>query len=152
LRIFGEYRLKEDPVTESIEDYLEALWMANERGQDLARIKWIAAHLRIAPPSVVEMLRKLRKENYVVYIPRKGARLTDKGRTIAKAIIRNHRLMEVLMKKTLRIKLDHQSVCGIEHHMNEDFADAICTLLKHPRKCPHGYPIPKGECCPARLG
>jgi DtxR family Mn-dependent transcriptional regulator len=25
--------------------------------------------------------------------------------------------------------------------------DAICTLLGHPRECPHGYPIPPGECC-----
>ncbi|MFQ6134544.1 MAG: iron dependent repressor, metal binding and dimerization domain protein, partial [Nitrososphaerales archaeon] len=35
----------------------------------------------------------------------------------------------------------------IEHHMTEEFADALCTLMKHPRKCPHGNPIPKGRCC-----
>jgi len=25
--------------------------------------------------------------------------------------------------------------------------EAICTLLGHPRECPHGSPIPEGECC-----
>jgi Mn-dependent DtxR family transcriptional regulator len=23
----------------------------------------------------------------------------------------------------------------------------MCTLLGHPTACPHGSPIPKGECC-----
>jgi DtxR family transcriptional regulator, Mn-dependent transcriptional regulator len=38
-------------------------------------------------------------------------------------------------------------VCGIEHHMKEIFTDALCTLLKHPKICPHGYHIPEGNCC-----
>jgi len=25
--------------------------------------------------------------------------------------------------------------------------DSICTFLGHPPTCPHGKPIPKGECC-----
>ncbi|MEK6929670.1 MAG: metal-dependent transcriptional regulator, partial [Thermoproteota archaeon] len=25
--------------------------------------------------------------------------------------------------------------------------DALCTMLKHPRKCPHDHQIPMGECC-----
>lgn len=142
--------LKEKPVTESIENYLEALWLSDEKDQDLAQIKWIADYLKIAPPSVVEMLKKLEKENYVVYILRKGVKLTDKGRKIARRIIRNHRLIEVMMKKVLHIAIDHESVCGIEHHMDKNFTDALCTLLNHPRKCPHGDPIPKGECCPKK--
>jgi Mn-dependent DtxR family transcriptional regulator len=23
----------------------------------------------------------------------------------------------------------------------------LCTLLKHPRSCPHGLTIPSGKCC-----
>jgi DtxR family Mn-dependent transcriptional regulator len=140
--------LTDKPVTESIENYLEALWISNERSQDPAQIKWIADHLRIAPPSVVEMLQKLEKEKYVVYMPRKGVRLTGKGRRVARKIIRNHRLVEVMMKKVLHTAIDHESVCGIEHHMDKNFTDALCTLLNHPKKCPHGDPIPNGECCP----
>jgi DtxR family Mn-dependent transcriptional regulator len=29
--------------------------------------------------------------------------------------------------------------------------ESICTLLGHPRFCPHGKPIPMGECCKQML-
>jgi hypothetical protein len=29
----------------------------------------------------------------------------------------------------------------------EYITDALCTLLKHPRKCPHAHNIPLGKCC-----
>ena len=25
--------------------------------------------------------------------------------------------------------------------------DSVCSFLGHPRRCPHGRPIPEGECC-----
>ena len=31
--------------------------------------------------------------------------------------------------------------------LNKQFTDALCTMLNHPRKCPHDHKIPKGECC-----
>ena len=62
-------------------------------------------------------------------------------------MIRNTRLLEVLMKDALKIQIDEEMACGIEHHMKNVFTDALCTLLKHPEKCPHGYDIPKGKCC-----
>jgi len=31
--------------------------------------------------------------------------------------------------------------------MNKQFTDALCTMLKHPRKCPHDNVIPLGNCC-----
>jgi DtxR family Mn-dependent transcriptional regulator len=37
--------------------------------------------------------------------------------------------------------------CELEHILSTDIVDAICTLLGHPRECPHGFPIPEGECC-----
>jgi DtxR family Mn-dependent transcriptional regulator len=98
------------------------------------------------------MLKKLEKEGYLKYIPRKGVKLTSIGRKIAQKIIRNHRLTEVMMDKVLNIEIDHKSVCGIEHHMDKKFSEALCILLKHPRKCPHGEPIPKGDCCTSSEG
>ena len=35
----------------------------------------------------------------------------------------------------------------IEHNLTPGIVDSICTLLGHPRQCPHGSPIPEGECC-----
>lgn len=131
-----------------MEEYLEALWISEERGDLLAKIKWIAQRLDVAPPSAVEILKRMESDGYVFYKSRRGVRLTRKGRNIARQIIRNHRLIESLMKVTLDQEVDEGVACGIEHHMTEEFADAICTLLNHPRECPHGDQIPKGKCCP----
>jgi DtxR family Mn-dependent transcriptional regulator len=132
---------------EHIEMYLKAIWMLNERGEE-AKVSIIAKLLNIKQPSVVQMLRKLHRRGYVIYSDGK-AKLTDKGEQMGMQMVRNARLLEVLMKNTLKIDLDEEMVCGMEHHMSKDFADAICTLLNHPRACPHGYTIPGGRCCKA---
>lgn len=134
-------------ISESVGEYLEALWVSEESGEPLARISWIAQHLGVSPPSAVEMLKKLEERGYVTYEPRQGVKLRNEGRTLARQIIRNHRLIEVLMKKTLDMDIDEGMVCGLEHHMTIEFADALCTLLRHPRECPHRNKIPGGKCC-----
>ena len=135
-------------VSESVEEYLEALWISEENGAKIAHVTWVAKHLGLAPPSVVEMLKKLEVEGLVKYETRQGISLAGKGRAIAKRIIRAHRLIEVLMKEALKTEVREQTVCGMEHHMDEEFMYALCTLLKHPRRCPHGNGIPRGKCCP----
>ena len=134
--------------SETVEEYLETLWISEERGEKIAHLTWVAEHLGIAAPSALEMLKKLEKEGLVIYKVRQGIELTDKGRNIARRIIRAHRLTEVLMKETLKTDIREDTVCGLEHHLDEEFMDALCTLLNHPTKCPHGHMIPKGKCCP----
>jgi DNA-binding MarR family transcriptional regulator len=88
------------PTSESVEEYLEALWISEERGEKLAHLTWVADHLGIAAPSALEMLKKLEKEGYVIYRARQGIELTEKGRKIAKRIIRAHRLTEAAWNTT----------------------------------------------------
>ncbi len=134
-------------LSENIEEYLEMLYVFEEQGEHTASIKRVSEELGISPPSAVQMLKKLEKQGLVNYKKRVGVSLTKDGRDIARTIIRNHRLAETLMRKTLNKKIDEEVVCGLEHHMSEEFADAICTLLDHPETCPHGNTIPKGKCC-----
>jgi len=134
-------------ASENVEEYLEALWVSEEVGGSMAKVVWVAKRLRVAPPSVVEMFKRLEKRGLVKYSPYRGVGLLEAGRVIARRMVRNHRLVELLMKQTLNIDIDEGIACGIEHHMTEKFADALCSLLGHPRKCPHGNDIPKGKCC-----
>lgn len=131
--------------SEHIEMYLKAIWSLHEKGQD-AKVSSIAKLLDVTQPSVVQMLRKLHNSNLVNYTQTQVA-LTGNGAKIGNQMIRNTRLLEVMMKDALRIEIDEEMACGIEHHMKTIFTDALCTLLKHPRKCPHGHNIPKGKCC-----
>lgn len=133
--------------SEHVEMYLKAIWYIREKGEEV-KVSSIAKLLNVTQPSVVQMLRKLNDLNLVRYT--KGSvELTGEGDRIGKQMIRNTRLLEVLMKDALKIEIDEEMVCGIEHHMKNIFTDALCTLLKHPRKCPHDHDIPRGSCCPA---
>ena len=137
--------------SEHIEMYLKAIWYMRERGEE-PKISSIAKLLNVTQPSVVQMLDKLDSANLVNYGKKWSGNnslveLTHEGERIGKRMMRNTRLLEVLMKDALKIEVDEEMVCGIEHHMKEIFTDALCTLLKHPRKCPHGHDIPKGKCC-----
>ena len=132
---------------ESVEMYLKAVWYIREQGEDV-RVSSIAKLLNVKQPSVVQMLHKLNEANLVEYIKgRNLVKMTFGGEKIGKQMIRNTRLLEVLMRDALKIEIDEELVCGIEHHMKQIFTDALCTLLDHPRECPHRYAIPRGECC-----
>jgi DtxR family Mn-dependent transcriptional regulator len=132
---------------EHIEMYLKAIWSISERKEEV-KVSSIAKLLNVTQPSVVQMLHKLNDANLVEYKRGKTiVELTSEGDRIGKQMIRNTRLLEVMMKDALKIEIDEEMVCGIEHHMKKKFTDALCTLLKHPRKCPHGNGIPYGECC-----
>ena len=132
--------------SEHIEMYLKAVWYIRERGEEV-KISSIAKLLNVKQPSVVQMLHKLNNSNQVYYKKGNVLEMKEDGESIRKRMISNIRLLEVMMKDALKIEIDEEMVCGIEHHMKNQFTDAICTLLKHPRECPHGHGIPKGDCC-----
>jgi len=137
-----------DPVdSENKEEYLEAVWMIEATGESPVKISTISQKLKIAPPSAVQMLKKLEKEGYLKYKTREGVILTRKGNRIGRRMVRNGMLIESLMVESLGIEIDPKVACGIEHHMTDEFTNAICSLMRHPIKCPHGNLIPKGTCC-----
>lgn len=132
---------------EHIEMYLKAIWHIREKKEQV-KVSSIAKILNVTQPSVVQMLHKLNDSKLVEY--RKGntiMEMTIEGEKVGERMIRNTRLLEVMMKESLKIEIDEEMVCGIEHHMKDIFTDALCTLLKHPRKCPHNFDIPLGNCC-----
>ena len=132
---------------EHTEMYLKAIWHIKERKEPV-KISTIAKMLNVRQPSVVQMLKKLNEQNLVNY-SKAGVSLTEGGERVGASMMRNSRLLEVLMDSALKVEIDEEMVCGIEHHMSKQFTDALCTMLKHPRQCPHGHEIPRGPCCSA---
>jgi DtxR family Mn-dependent transcriptional regulator len=132
---------------EHVEMYLKAIWHIKERNEPV-KISTIAKMLNVRQPSVVQMLKKLNEQDLVNY-SKAGVSLTEGGERVGSSMMRNSRLLEVLMDSALKVEIDEEMVCGIEHHMSKQFTDALCTMLKHPRKCPHGHVIPPGTCCSA---
>lgn len=131
---------------EHVEMYIKAIWHITEGDQEV-KVSNIARRLDVRQPSVVQMLKKLKAMNLVNY-SKAGVSLTGEGEEIGSKMVRNSRLLEVLMDSALHMDVDEEMVCGIEHHMKTQFTDALCTLLEHPRVSPQGKTIPRGKCCP----
>ncbi len=130
---------------EHIEMYLKAIWHLKERKEEV-KISTIEKILSVKQPSVVQMLKKLNGRKLVNY-NKAGVILTEEGQKVGANMMRNSRVLEVLMESHLKVDINEEMICGIEHHMNTQFTDALCTMLKHPRKCPHDHDIPMGVCC-----
>lgn len=131
-------------MSESVEEYLEAIYSFNERGE-LAKNQDLSEKLKVSPPSVTEMIKKLADEGLVTYEPYKGVLLTGKGTARAQAVVRKHRLLERFLHNTLGLKMEkiHDEACKLEHSISNETADAICDTLKNPQTCPDdGKPIP----------
>jgi DtxR family Mn-dependent transcriptional regulator len=76
-------------------------------------------------------------------------RLTRPGEERARVIIRRHRLAEVLLSNLFDLDNSQMesTACKFEHILTKAVTESVCTFLGHPPVCPHGRPIPRGECC-----
>jgi DtxR family transcriptional regulator, Mn-dependent transcriptional regulator len=131
-------------MSESIEEYLEAIYAFNEQCE-LAKNQDLAERLAISPPSVTEMIKKLADEGLVRYEPYKGVVLTGKGMAEAQKIVRKHRLLERFLHDSLGLENEkvHFEACKMEHALGDEAAAALCDVLKNPRTCPDdGKQIP----------
>src|SRR4051812_39202306 len=75
---------------------------------------------------------------------------TPSGQQRAADVIRRHRLAERLFTQTLKVQNEdkiEQQACKFEHILSPEVTEKICSFLGHPATCPHGSPIPAGECC-----
>ena len=129
--------------SESVEEYLEAIFKFNEKGE-AAKTAEIAAKLKIAPPSVTEMIKKLADQGSLTHTPYKGVTLTDSGKIAALKVIRRHRLWEMFLVEVLHFGWDEidEEADRFEHVMSQKMEDKIDEVLGYPSVDPHGHPIP----------
>ncbi|NTU42529.1 MAG: metal-dependent transcriptional regulator [Nitrospirales bacterium] len=129
---------------ERIEEALELLWVLQEEGQsNLQRFS-----LSSDDPDVEALLSALKDEG-LVEVKGQDMSLTAVGGDRARGLVRRHRLAERLFMEVFELPeaVVHEDVCRVEHILSEELTDSVCTFLGHPPTCPHGKPIPRGECC-----
>jgi len=117
------------------DECLERLWHRRELGSDAGAD---AAGDACARTLSAEGLADIGADGQVMFSP--------EGERRARQLVRSHRLAERLVQDVLGQSAE-PSACEFEHLLGTEVVDAICTLLGHPRECPHGNPIPPGECC-----
>ena len=138
-------------TNERIEEYLETILYLTNKNKGPAKTNQIAEELKLSPPSVTEMIRKLSGSGYIKYTPYHGVTLTPKGCTEALRIKRRHQLLETFLVDVLDLdpKFAHTEACEMEHSISETTLEKMCAYMGHPEICPDGNPIGHGECCPA---
>jgi DtxR family Mn-dependent transcriptional regulator len=125
------------------EEMLERLWQLGERGG--ATRESLRASLK---GRFVEKDLEMLVGDGCAVVAGETVTLSPEGTRQAERLIRAHRIGERLIHDVMGREFE-SGACEFEHIPATDIVDGICTLLGHPRECPHGFPIPEGECCRA---
>ncbi|MFO7982240.1 MAG: metal-dependent transcriptional regulator [Desulfuromonadales bacterium] len=130
-------------LKEKAEEILETLWIAtHEEGKSSCSLQTLG----IGPGD--DGLQDLERLGYIE-VEDEHVSLVEKGEPEARLTVRRHRLAERLMSDVLDIRDSsvEARACEFEHLLHKGVDTKICTLLNHPATCPHGMPIPPGDCC-----
>ncbi|MBI4859955.1 MAG: metal-dependent transcriptional regulator [Candidatus Riflebacteria bacterium] len=127
-----------------VDEVLEALWMCSEK-----KDHHLATLRGFCDIPVDEAHLATMEHDGLITIRGEMLFLTDPGRDRAASVIRRHRLAERLLVDILNVPIQQieAGACEFEHILATQVVDSICTLLGHPLECPHGAPIPRGDCC-----
>ena len=132
---------------------LEQIWVCGEEGKP-AQVERLhasgsAGKLPVASEEPASRVLSRMSELRLVAMQDGEVQLTPVGSQRARDVVRRHRLAERLFKDTFSIDESeaHTQACKFEHIISPELDQRICTFLGHPKTCPHGNPIPPGDCC-----
>jgi len=127
----------------AVEQYLETILELEESGISPMRAR-LVERLGVTAPAVSETVKRLEREGYVTLDDERVLHLTDTGRHYATAVLRRHRLAELLLVEVLKVPWSqvHEEACRLEHAISDNLEEHLVKLLGDPGMCPHGNPIP----------
>ena len=126
-----------------LDEYLEQLWTMKEAGQTSVN----TLKRNLMDVYNLKMVERLSSEGLVqISHDANSISLTSTGEIQARQLIRAHRLAEKLIHDVLGSEFE-DGACEFEHTVSLELVNSICTMLGHPKQCPHGLSIPEGECC-----
>jgi DtxR family Mn-dependent transcriptional regulator len=130
-------------VSSHAEEYLEAIYRLESK-VGFARTMDLARELGVVPGSITNTIENLERKGLVIHEPYKGTKLTENGQKIAASILRRHRLAERLLTDFLHLDWSevHDPACKLEHALSPEILKPLEKALGHPKRCPHGNPIP----------
>ena len=122
--------------SQSIEDYIKAIWTLSEGKEDRYAVSTnaLASHLVTSQASVSEMYKRLAEKEFIDYVPYRGGSLSPKGRQLAVSLIRKHRLWEVFLYEKLGFGWEevHDIAEQLEHVRSQELTKRLDAFLDHP--------------------
>jgi ABC-type lipoprotein export system ATPase subunit len=133
-----------EEIERRYDEVLVQMWGLEEDGR-------LPEAARIKVPDVVDNRRTVlgMVESGLVVQCAMSLEFTARGRLRARDLVRRRRLAEVLFSSAMRLSDPEMELaaCRMEHIIDPEVTNSICSFLGHPRSCPHGRAIPTGDCC-----
>ena len=130
-------------LIDTTEMYLRTIYELVEEGIVPLRAR-IAERLHQSGPTVSQTVARMERDGLLHVAGDRHLELTDKGRGLAIAVMRKHRLAERLLVDVIGLPWEevHAEACRWEHVMSETVERRLVELLDHPTESPYGNPIP----------
>jgi DtxR family Mn-dependent transcriptional regulator len=126
-----------------VSHYLEAIFYIWNEGEAVRSAR-LADWLSVSRPTVTVALRRMSRDGMVRLNARKEIELTARGRRMAEAIVRRHRIMERWLTDGLGLDwvTADEEAARLEHAVSDVVEKRLYEVLGRPSTCPHGNPIP----------
>ncbi|ETA04484.1 dihydrofolate reductase [Frankia sp. CcI156] len=133
-------------LIDSTEMYLRTLYELREEGIPPLRAR-LVERLHVSAPAASESTARLANEGLVCLADDRTVQFTEKGLLRATAVMRKHRLAELLLTKVIGLDwaLVHNEACRWEHVISDEVEARLTVLLGDPKRCPFGNEIPPSQ-------
>jgi DtxR family Mn-dependent transcriptional regulator len=130
-------------LVDTTEMYLRTILELEEEGVVPLRAR-IAERLHQSGPTVSQTVARMERDGLLTVEGDRHLELTDKGRHLAVAVMRKHRLAELLLVDVIGLPYEeaHAEACRWEHVMSDAVELKVYQLLGRPTRSPYGNPIP----------
>jgi DtxR family Mn-dependent transcriptional regulator len=126
-----------------VSHYLEAIYYIWSEGEAVRSAR-LADWLSVSRPTVTVAVRRMSRDGLARLNARKEIELTARGRRMAEAIVRRHRIMERWLTDGLGLDwvTADEEAARLEHAVSDVVEKRLYEVLGRPSTCPHGNPIP----------
>ncbi|MEU4556755.1 metal-dependent transcriptional regulator [Actinoplanes sp. NPDC023936] len=130
-------------LVDTTEMYLRTILELEEEGVPALRAR-IAERLHQSGPTVSQTVARMERDGLLTVEGDRHLVLTDAGRANAVAVMRKHRLAELLLVNVIGMPYEeaHEEACRWEHVMSDSVEKRVYELLNKPTRSPYGNPIP----------
>jgi len=124
------------PLSHSIEDYLEAAYQVNQEFGEI-RIKNLSNKMGVSKPSTNSAVKILSKEGYLSYEKYGPIILTEKGLKLAKNIANKHEDIKNFLVNILNVNPDiaDEEACNMEHYLSDETMNRLTYFIKYIQSC-----------------
>jgi DtxR family Mn-dependent transcriptional regulator len=122
--------VKKHTISDSLEDYLEAILELTEDGE-VARGVDIATALGVRPASVTSALKALAEKGLVDYRRGRHVRLTDEGKDAAQKVATKHAILRAFFEEVLGVDAGEAkgAACRAEHVLGSEITTRLLSFV-----------------------